>query len=140
MRFLVQLSEDRSNPQWDQVLTYILRALTLANVDFLRANPSTPRMYDSGMVYRPDGIGDQAWLDVGAALERGWADCKTVSAIRAAELQVAGEEAWPIVGRRRVMDVPTVGRVNVIHIQVRRRDGRVEDPSAILIDRENARR
>jgi hypothetical protein len=102
--------------------------LTRENVRFLRESHA-PALYQSGAFYRQQ---PEYWLAIPHAIlsvQVGMGlDCKTLSAWRAAELRVRGGEP----GARCVVSAhPTPERI-VYHVQVRRQDGHIEDPSAIL--------
>lgn len=86
-----------------------------------------PALYASGMLYRPEPIGSENWLNIAEALKAGQADCEDLSAWRAAELRHAGEPATVVIR-------PT--RRGSYHAVVRRSDGTFEDPSRILINLE----
>lgn len=102
--------------------------LVRENVRYLRRNYAPP-LYQSGAFYRQQ---PEYWLAIPAALvsiQTGLGlDCKSLSAWRSGELRVRGGEPG---ARCVVTPHPTPERV-VYHVQVRRGDGRIEDPSAIL--------
>lgn len=114
-------------------LERLLELLVQINLDYLRTH-AAPRLYDeSGARYRyeiPDR--PEQWLSIPWLAMSAWrpdvlADCKGLSAWRVAELRHNGE--------RRARCAWSVSRVSgrvVVHIRVRRADGSLEDPSAIL--------
>lgn len=89
-----------------------------------------PELYRSGIVYRREPIGEEHWQTATELLRNGLGDCEDLSAYRAAELRMLGEPAG-------VAIVPT--RRGSFHAVVRRGDGRIEDPSKILIVLEQIR-
>jgi hypothetical protein len=82
-----------------------------------------PRLYASGVKYRWKLPGN-GWDHAAIVAARGSGDCKDVSAWRVAEQRLAGLDAWPHI-------IHTGGRN--YHVQVRYADGRIEDPSAVLL-------
>jgi hypothetical protein len=110
-----------------------LRAVVAANrVEFrmaaARGRPF-PSLYASGIRYdREPWTGRfEEFADAATMLRRGWGDCDDLAAYRVAELQEAGEAA----------DVRIYWRRNrkgalTMHIQVRRANGDIEDPSRYL--------
>jgi len=70
-----------------RVLEVWFEALTLTNVSFLRANPSAPNLYQSGVVYQEEGS-PEIWRDIPTVLEHGWGDCDDLACWLAAELRV----------------------------------------------------
>lgn len=111
-----------------------LRLLVDLNVQWLRAHRSIPLLYRSRVVYRTspcsvDTCIDDPWVDVVTALSRGFADCKSLVAWRIAELLVRnGEVAHAVWTQTRLDDAGAT----LFHVQVRRRSGQIEDPSALL--------
>jgi hypothetical protein len=103
-----------------------IEACIMVNRAHLRRFPNTPPLYSSGIRYRmePDGVED--FTDYEVILRRGWGDCAQLVAARVAELREQGEPAgvrltWQARNGRRLF-----------HVQVRRADGRIEDPSVLL--------
>jgi len=93
----------------------------------LRRNP-LPLLYESGIRYQPEpwaGQGTEEWANPYDVYERGWGDCDDLVLYRVAELIAKGEPAtvqtmWKRGTKRH-------------HVRVRRANGRVEDPSLILL-------
>lgn len=81
-----------------------------------------PSLYSSGVVYRREIAGREAWDCVPVVLGRGWGDCEDLAAWRVAELREHGIPAWPWVRRT---------GPSTLHALVRRLDG-FEDPSRTL--------
>lgn len=105
-----------------------IEAATLVNIAHLRAFPNTPKLYESGVRYRLEPPGVEDFTDLVVLMRRGWGDCAQLVAWRVAELRVAGEKATIRVTWVRN---PDNGK-RMFHIQVRREDGRIEDPSTRL--------
>lgn len=107
-----------------------LEALTALDRVYLRSHPRTPELYASGVRYLRDADArdqgrplSELWLTVPDVIQAGGADCKCLAAWRVSELRELGEDASPHVLR--------VGP-SLWHVQVRRGDGTIEDPSALL--------
>jgi hypothetical protein len=101
----------------------------LYNIDrlWLRTHPKTPRLYQSGVVYRAEPIGREDWRDISAVLHYGNGDCEDLACWRAAELrELDGIDARPTY-RWRQRD-----GIRVYHILVKLPDGTTEDPSRKL--------
>lgn len=93
------------------------------------AGRSAPALYQSGAFYK---LQPEYWLTIPHAMHAirvGLGlDCKSLSAWRAAELRIRGGEP----GARCIWSAhPTAEKV-VYHVRVRRQNGQVEDPSALL--------
>jgi len=72
---------------------HLLTALVAIDVDFLRAFPRTPLLYQSGVVYdrmqdEVDACGDDAWADIPHVLAATRGDCEDLACWRVAELRV----------------------------------------------------
>jgi hypothetical protein len=120
---------DMSQSASEQGLDYCLDALVAIDMLWLRLNPRTPRLRDSGVRYHHEMIRDE-WFDIGAALHDKVADCKGLAAWRVAELRVSGEDPAAHTSKKFVeIDDPTVGKLLLYHIQVTRGNGVIEDPS-----------
>jgi hypothetical protein len=110
-----------------RVLEQLLEALIAADMEYLRACPSTPPLYESGVVYEEEPGDRDNWQDIPETLGLGSGDCEDLGCWRIAELRVrAQEHATPFIKCREV------GTRTVYHIAVRRADGTVEDPARRL--------
>ena len=83
-----------------------------------------PPLYESGVRYRREPIGRERWQTAAETAARGHGDCEDLAAYRVAELHKMGETGATIVVR--------VVRPTLMHILVRRANGKTEDPSALL--------
>ncbi len=109
------------------VLDRLLPMQVGLDLDYLREWPLTFSLYDYGIRYERDKEGQVQWLSVPAMIAKGTADCKSLACWRVAELVIAGEtEAIPI-----WIEQKTASGL-LFHIQVRRANGDVEDPSEKL--------
>ena len=105
----------------------ILDAQVKINQLFLRTH-NVPPLYESGVRYQnePDD-GQEEFACIEPVYYRKWGDCDDLAPWRVAELRNAGEKAKIRIQWKRRRD----GR-KLFHIVVRRANGRIEDPSAIL--------
>lgn len=112
-----------------RILTHLLEALTAIDVDILKVSPDLPNLYESGVRYRREPVGQEDWDDTVELYRIGYGDCEDLSATRAAELRVRhGIAARPIVkGPKRLPN-----GLMLYHIQVQLPDGSIEDPSVKL--------
>lgn len=112
----------------NRVMEHALSCLTLIDEDFLRAHPETPRLYDSGVFYKPEPPPEENWQDVPTTIARRFGDCEDLACWLAAERRVKDHAfAWPHFTWRRLKDGRTL-----YHIVVKHADGRIEDPSRQL--------
>lgn len=109
-------------------LLWFLEALTRCNVLWLESHPTTPMLYQSGVVYKQEK-NSEAWLDIPHVIENGWGDCEDLAAWRVAELRFRHRvQARPYL---KWYHRPKEG-FTLYHVQVRLPDGKIEDPSAQL--------
>ena len=109
-------------------LEQLLEALTAVNVAWLREHPEAPWLYESGVRYEEEPAGRDDWQDIPETIALRVGDCEDLGCWRLAELRTRVREyARPYVKRSVVAPARTV-----YHVAVRRADGRVEDPSALL--------
>lgn len=105
------------------VLRAMLEALVMANMVFLKSNPKTPRLYQSGVRYGRT----TTWLAIPALYALRYGDCKSLTAAFVAEERIAGRQAKPVF---RPMYNPKKAQ-NDFHILVQTPRG-FEDPSRKL--------
>lgn len=116
-----------------RMLGLAIKPLLDANVKvnrlYLATHPRTPSIYHAGVIYREEDPrqGYEDFALIPAIIARGWGDCDDLAPWRVAELQQQGEAARVRIQWKRV---PRRGKL--YHIVVRRADGRIEDPSALL--------
>jgi len=109
------------------VLEAMLEALILANVFFLRHKPQTVSLYGAGVPYVAEPPGRDNWQDIPRTLALREGDCEDLACWRIAELRVKNNEnAKPHVTSKKI------GDFTLYHIQVKRGDGTIEDPSRVL--------
>ncbi len=110
-----------------RVLELLLEALIAADIEYLRACPSAPSLYESGVVYEEEPGERDNWQDIPETIGLGSGDCEDLGCWRIAELRFrANEHATALITWREA------GDRTVYHIAVRRADGAIEDPSRLL--------
>jgi hypothetical protein len=116
---------------WDlsaRLMTLALDFWTEVDVEWLRAVPSLPPLYQSGVRYYADRYWEGPWLDAMTVALTRFADCKSLATYRCAELRVRhGIMARPEFDRQLLAD-----GTQWFHVYVRLPDGRFEYPSRIL--------
>jgi len=75
LRITFVVEKERSGAIADLVLRRLLQALFECDVLYLRANPGTPMLYESGVVYQEEPPGAEDWQDIPTSLALGWGDC-----------------------------------------------------------------
>lgn len=104
----------------------ILNSLVKVNRQYIRTH-TCPRIYDSGVRYQEEPAGTtEEFAAIPVILSRGWGDCDDLAPWRVAELREQGEDA------RIRIQWKQLPQGKLYHIVVRREDGSVEDPSALL--------
>lgn len=99
----------------------LVRALVSLDVNQLKRK-RLPKLYESGVRYRREGVGREKWQTFEEMLESGFADCEDLAAARCAELRMVGIRAVPWFSKR--------GKT--WHVYVRYPNGKTEDPSERL--------
>jgi hypothetical protein len=105
-----------------------LHALTMANRVLLRTH-HVPKIYEAGVRWQnePADGSPEEFASCFVVISRGWGDCDDLAPWRCAELREAGENA-----RIRITWRKKRSGMRVYHVLVRRGDGSIEDPSALL--------
>ena len=85
-----------------------------------------PALYSSGVRYARERPGENYWATPLEVLRRRRGDCEDLSAWRIAELRHTGADP------NATFVIRDGGKPGLWHIAVRRGDGRIEDPSAVL--------
>jgi hypothetical protein len=104
--------------------------LVKLNREYLRMNPHTPSLYQSGVRFIRETEGEEIWPDIGAVLQMGGGDCEDLACWRVAELLESGIPARPA-WRYRKVQMPSGANATLYHILVWTPDG-FEDPSRQL--------
>lgn len=98
MQALVDIPERRELRR-ELALELLLEGLTLLNVALIERY-KLPPLYAAGVVYQRDAPGIERWSHALDVLRRGWDDCDSLAAYRAAELRVhEGIPAYVLVRR-----------------------------------------
>ena len=109
--------------------THALKCLLDCLVDFNRLFLSIsgfcPRLYDSGVYYRRTEV----WDSIPALYQRGYGDCKSLTAAYVAQAIRAGRDCAPV---HRWISRPDGSKAVDYHILVQESDGSFEDPSKVL--------
>jgi hypothetical protein len=114
--------------RWSEdILKHLLEVIVAANMEYLRCNPHTPSVYRAGVSYCREPRGTEYFQSIPSIMLTGCADCEDLSAWRVAELRFHGEPAKFAIYKREKKS-----GFLLYHIQVRRADGRIEDPSKAL--------
>jgi len=111
-----------------RVIKLLLDTLFWIDVSYLIANPQTPKLYESGIVYKREPAGRENWQDIGTNLKELEADCEDLACHRAAELYVFGHDKRV----RPYLVYRTFGKATLYHVKVKHGNGTLEDPSAKL--------
>lgn len=150
LRFILMefggLFEDENDREVSEdSLLMLLGMLSQWNYQWLKRNPKTPRLYESGVVYKlPEQLDDgttvgnvvyrrgEHFRDVPAILENGGGDCDNLACWRVAELWVAGHRGvLPYITNR---ERPGGGRTYhaLVYWPTPKPKGSTEDPSLLL--------
>lgn len=108
-----------------EMLRSLVTGLALADYAYLKANPQTPKLYESGVRYVAEP-GTENWLTVPELMKTKQGDCEDLAGWRAAEYWLKGIPARPDVRARLVNGVWRA------HAFVRLPDRRIDDPSIKL--------
>lgn len=144
---LFQSSSAAERAASERVLAALLAALLVADVEYLRLNPRTPRIYTPGLMryereLLPNEIAakfpqcatpckapvhPEHWKGIAACLRDREGDCEDLACWRASELIVRDR-----IAARPDFSFKKVGTLMVYHIFVRLPDGTIDDPSRRL--------
>jgi len=121
----------------ERALMSLMNALVQVNLAWLKSNPDTPRLYESGVVYIPEPEGQEIFADIPNVIAAGGGDCDDLVAWRVAELKFHGIDKR---ARVRLIAYPRQCPVpgepcTLYHVQVLRSgllSNYPEDPSARL--------
>lgn len=119
-------SSESARADSEGILRLLLAALTKADELYLKLNPSTPALYESGVRYMREADGAEEWQSIPYLIAARQGDCEDLACWRSAELRRRGIEAEPFFYFKRI------GTMSMYHIVVRWPDGTFEDPSAVL--------
>jgi hypothetical protein len=144
--FKVGLFSDYDQRASECIMRALLNVLVTADVEYLRAHPNTPRIYQSGVVYQREPlpkelakmfpqcvspclppIHPEEWKTIPECIKDRQADCEDLASWATAERIVRDGIAANI-----DFSFRTIGSFRIYHIFVRLPDGSIEDPSARL--------
>lgn len=119
-----------------QVIAIFVDAMARCNMLWIVGNQPPP-LYQSGVVYRVEH--QERFEDYASILQRGFADCEDLSAVRIAELRLLGYQAEPYVSyqQRMMQQNGRILPVVMFHVKLQYFSPEVgdwvtEDPSAEL--------
>ena len=123
----VQLDGPHQTRAFALLVRDLLKNIVRVNQAQIRSG-QVGRLYSGRIRYKTEPKDADSFVDASTVWRRGFGDCAHLAAFRVAELQERGERArlrvkW---GRKRQ------GKPRPFHVQVRRGDGSIEDPSARL--------
>ncbi len=81
-------ADQHDQRQSQDTLALLLECLVQMNEKILRERSDIPLLYDAGVRYDPEPLGQENWQDCVTTWKRGRGDCEDLSAWRAAELRV----------------------------------------------------
>jgi hypothetical protein len=159
MRFLVEAYDIQDDGRLAAFGNRLLEAVVENNRELLERYAAIPPLFRSGVRFRdePWATGDtrlpgglEQFTHLLEILDRGWGDCAQLCAWRVAELRnggwrtpdaPSGEQATlryfirarcPACGDEDCPDPSHPKRRRSYHVEMRRADGRIEDPSQLL--------
>jgi hypothetical protein len=108
---------------------YMLEGLVNCDREWLRQNPSTPKLYESGVRYKREKT--EHWRDIPTLILHRSGDCEDLASWRVAELREEGHKVQPFLKWRRYGDF-WLYHVMVAHMGEDGKTFRLEDPSRQL--------
>lgn len=146
MQILLRLSDSEGPSNWlhrSRTLGVVIKAIldtqVLNNRLYLSLHSRVPPLYRSGVRYENEpnysfeGQPLEEFALIPIVIARGWGDCDDLAPWRVSELQQICKESAKIriQWKRQMLPGGIKGR-KYFHIVVRRGDGSIEDPSALL--------
>lgn len=131
MRLVIEFSSIAAEDAPEVVaraVTHLLEGVININRLSLRRG-EIPPLYESGVVYQDEPEDYESIVDGATTYRVGVGDCAHLAAWRVAELREAGEHAGITIEWGPSVREPGL---RLYHVQVRRKDGSIEDPSVIL--------
>lgn len=116
------------------MLGRMLDLMVAENVDYLRAHPETPRLYQAKgpdgqpIKYVREDMGIEEWQEIPAIIAQGWGDCEDLASWLAAERIVKDG----LSGTKAYLERRHKGGIWLYHVKVRLPNGTEEDPSKML--------
>ena len=113
------------------VLNILSSSLVKINLEFLKRNPGFPSLFETGVYYKREPVGQENWKDIPTTLEDSHGDCEDLASWLAAEYIMSNTKANAYVYLAK--ETP---RVKTYHVVVKYLDsnGKTQyiDPSAML--------
>ena len=123
-------SPDLTPDMMANIIVNWVNALVATNVAYLALYPNTIPLYQSGVYYREEKMGQEDFFDIPTVLFQGYADCEDLAAWRCAEYLSVGEMAYVVVTWEAIEH--NSGDIDILfHVRVQSQYG-LEDPSEIL--------
>lgn len=129
LRFQISVSDNEQSR--DRVLKILLWSLIGLNLEYIRMNPGTPKLFQSGVRFIREKEGEELWPTIGEIIKNGGGDCEDLACWRVAELRASGVPARPA-WRHRLVRMPSGQQATLYHILVFIPGKGFEDPSRIL--------
>lgn len=115
---------ERDKERSQKSILILLNALVAINMEWLKAHPRTPGLYQSGIRYERENV--EVWQAIPQLLASKRGDCEDLACYLTAELRMKGVMAKPFLKSKRV------GNFTLFHVVVMLPDGRILDPSKRL--------
>ena len=112
-----------------KAVLYMLEGLVNVDRLWLRMNPSTPKLYDSGVRYAREKT--EYWRDIPTIILNKEGDCEDLGSWRVAELREEGKHVQPFLKWRKYGDF-WLYHVMVAHMRPDGTPSHLEDPSKRL--------
>lgn len=114
----------------ERCIEALANGLALVDVEYLKENPSTPKLYRSGVRYCDDSTARfDEWCDIPTVLSRGCGDCDDLVPWRLAELWRQGRTQAEAHAIEQVLS----NGDTLFHLQIRfAGTNEIEDPSQML--------
>lgn len=129
----------RKSRVFGSVIKALLDAQVRNNLVYLSLHRGVPLLYSSGVRYKPEPVGQtfngqpaEEFALIPVVLARKHGDCDDLAPFRVAELIHGGERAKIRVQWRARRNPDGSSGRKYFHIVVRRANGTIEDPSALL--------
>lgn len=126
----LELQSFETTPADDKmgVICKMLDVLHEANESWLAEGGAAPALYDSGVYYKEEKLGEDRWQDIPRSLQLGFGDCEDIASWRVSELRHAGEKSARHAVEHRKSPTLVLYHIKVIRPAV----GLIEDPSCKL--------
>lgn len=130
--YIFKDSSEENRHYSQKAVLLMLEGMVSVNRLWLRLNPNTPKLYNSGAVYMRETV--EEWRDIPTILLNRGGDCEDLGCYRVAELRNEGVWCQPFLKWRRYGNF-WLYHVQVAHMETRKGRAciaRIEDPSRVL--------